>query len=178
MLIVKPYGRSEVAHSTSGGRRRTLRLRERPAEALDLQNFALGHDELVIAQWISVIDKVARKPAVGKNATPTQALFRERLGQAAWEILERGRRLSSTSDPRRRAHLLTLWSWKIAPYGNKTSIPRRGRPEPSAKGRWYVRFSGGAADVASADPVAIAMRIEAFSTARKSWRARNRRSQD
>lgn len=162
MLIVKPYGRSEVADPTSDGRRRTLRLRERPAEALDLESFALGHDELVIAQWISVIDKVARKPAAGKDATPAQALFRERLGKASWELLERGGRLSSASDPQRREHLLTLWSWKIAPYGHRTSNARRGRPEPSAKGRWYARFSGGAADVATVDAMAMARRIEAF----------------
>ena len=59
MLIIKPYGRSETSFDQSGKLRRKIR---RESNSMDIRKFAGNHPELVIAQWISMIDKIAAKP--------------------------------------------------------------------------------------------------------------------
>lgn len=163
MHIIKPYGRSHVEKGRSDGTRRVLRRRLDRKKQWDIEEFAQSHDELVIAQWISTIDKIAAKPA-GKNGPPEeQRAFRERLGKAAWEFLEENGLLPGLSGPESKEHLSKLWRMKIAPYGTAQYKARRDkegkdRPPPSPKGRWYDRFTGGA-DVANVDAAKVARKI-------------------
>lgn len=150
MRIIKPYGRSHTEDTGAGQNSRILRLRPPSRERRDIEEFARSHDELVIAQWISTIDKIATKP-VGKNGpTTAQRAFRERLGKAAWAHLGAPGLLPGLSDPERKAHLTKLWKRKIAPYGSAEYEPRGKTQPPSPKGRWYDRFAG-IADVADVD---------------------------
>ncbi|MGA9580796.1 MAG: type VI-A CRISPR-associated RNA-guided ribonuclease Cas13a [Allosphingosinicella sp.] len=159
MQIIKPYGRSHVEADAAGKRRRILTLRSDPNSRIDVETFASTHDRLVIAQWISVIDKIARKPAAGRVPSHEQRTFREKLGEAAWDRLLAGGRLPGAADPAERERLRDVWRWKIAPY--EVGEVRGSRPShASAKGRWYDGFRGAADDVSTADTDAIARGIE------------------
>jgi hypothetical protein len=159
MQIIKPYGRSHVEPSETGRNRRVLRPRADPQTSIEIEQFARSNDRLVIAQWISVIDKIASKPAGTNGPTTEQREFRERLGKAAWTLLQGKGLLTGLSDPATREHLAKLWRVKIAPYGAAPYRPSRtGRAPPSAKGRWYDRFAGDAA-VSEVDVAAVSLQI-------------------
>lgn len=156
MHIIKPYGRSHVAHGKARERKRILRLQDGAKTPRDIRDFAESHDELVIAQWISAIDKIATKPHGNKGATSAQRAFRDRLGKACWALVVQKSLLPGLTEPDRKIHLEKLWTFKIAPYGDKRL--RSKDTEPSPKGRWYARFAGDA-DVAKVDVQQIAKRI-------------------
>ncbi len=163
MQIIKPYGHSHVENDATGVAKRILRLRKEAGAATnpakDIETFSQSHDELVLAQWISAIDKIARKPAGKNGPTDEQRGFRERLGNAAWALLFDKRLLPGLSNPDRAAYLAKLWNMKIAPYGTQEYRPRKHSTEtPSAKGRWYERFAG-ACEVDKADTAAIAQKL-------------------
>ena len=134
MLIVKPYGRSETEPDGAGGLRRKIRrnLEGRPADDLaDVAAFAAGHPELVLAQWISAIDKIAAKPRGARKPTPEQRRLRETLGRAAFDLLTAEGLLKPSQEG--------LWKRKLHPYGKGDDRKAHGRE----KGRWYARFAGG-----------------------------------
>lgn len=159
MQIIKPYGRSHVEADVAGQRKRILAPRSDPDSRIDVETFASSDDRLVIAQWISVIDKIARKPSAGRAPSYEQRSFREKLGDAAWDRLVAGGRLPGAADPGKREALREVWQWKIAPY-SVGEVPGSRPSRASAKGRWYDRFPGAAVDVGAADTVAMARGIE------------------
>jgi hypothetical protein len=178
MRIIKPYGRSHVERDATGGTRRGLRERTNPEAARDIEKFARSHNRLVIAQWVSVIDKIASKPAGTTGPTPEQREFRDRLGQAAWTFLEVNKLLSGFGDPAASEFLGKIWKAKIAPYGSAVyRAPNRpGRAPPSARGRWYERFAGSVA-VAEVDAAAMARKIYEHLYVGESRNARPKRAQ-
>ena len=64
MQIVKPYGRSHAERDADGKLRRVISLTPDPAKGVapdnraDIEEFARSNDRPLIAQWISVIDKI------------------------------------------------------------------------------------------------------------------------
>lgn len=140
MLIIKPYGRSETSFDQSGKLRRKIR---REFNSMDIRKFAGNHPELVIAQWISMIDKIAAKPRSHGKPTAEQRKLRDVIGRAAWSHLEKNKNLLKGLDGGRRGHLEKLWKFKVAPYpkGDLRTDRKNGR-NPSAKGKWYNRFVG------------------------------------
>ena len=152
MLIVKPYGRSEAALGKNDALHRQLRLRPDDAGPYGIPEFAREHAELVVAQWISAIDRIAAKPRVDGKPTPEQRELRGRLGDAAWDILEKRLPLARANE------LKKLWRRKIHPYGDKDDDRASGRE----KGRWYDRFAGEMApgDIGEAEAAEIARNIE------------------
>ncbi len=150
MKLITPYGRSRTES------RRVLRLKPLLSEERDVPQFARSDDRLVIAQWISAIDKIARKPASSdKKPTPEQRDLRERLGKACWALICERELLNGNLPEGIDAE--TLWRSKVHPYKDGVYAPNNGK-QPSAKGLWYKRF---ASDVppGEADGVAIAGRI-------------------
>ncbi len=133
MLIVKPYGRSDAVFDSENALRRQLRLRPKDTGPHDIGDFAGSHDELLVAQWISAIDRIARKPDGRNLPTPEQRQLREMLGAAAWNVLEESVLNGKTPDG-----LDELWRRKIHPYGDKDDNKVHGRE----RGRWYARFAG------------------------------------
>jgi hypothetical protein len=170
MRIVRPYGQS-VTRAIGSGRaeqRRLLRLREAlhavegGALERDLIAFAGTHDALVIAQWISTIDKIATKPRGSKRPTAMQRDLRQELGEAAWAHLVQARLLPGL-DGDGAAWLEKLWRFKVHPYPDGLAKPERtrdGRPKepPSPRGRWYARFAGDV-EPAEIDAAAVVQRI-------------------
>ena len=156
MRIIKPYGRSETEFEAGKNLQRAIRRKSRlgaPNDTpVDIVKFTQNHPQLVIAQWISAIDKIASKPKRGdKKPTPEQLRLRQQLGEAALEVLTE-KKLLDLSDG--KDELTRLWWSKIHPYGKKTDDKGVSNP----KGRWYERFAGDT-DVSTVDAAAIAKKI-------------------
>ena len=136
MLVIKPYGRSSVEcdSGASGRLRRAIRRNADPRASESVADFAETHPELVIAQWVSVIDRIATKPRRNQKPTSAQRRLRDALGEASWEILAR-----EHLPHERIKELERLWRRKIHPYGSKTDD--RGRPANPC-GRWFAAFAG------------------------------------
>ena len=134
VLIVKPYGRSYVERDATGGLRRAVRRTDDLDTPVDMAEFAATHPELVIAQWVSVIDRIATKPRLGQKPTKEQRALRDRLGTAAWKIVEK-----NIAAGERAGELQRLWRRKIHPYGKGGDDGERPR---DPRGRWFEAFAG------------------------------------
>ena len=148
MRIIRPYGESRTECADSSARRYLID-KTAARQKREIPDFALEHDELVIAQWISAIDKIASKPQGTKGATNEQRELRGKIGKACWAKLTDDKRLSA-ADAGRLEFLETLWSFKIHPYGKNSYRPEFGpggkqKPEPKPEGRWFKAFAGDAA---------------------------------
>jgi hypothetical protein len=161
MRIVRPYGSSRSKQTDNGFRRVLVENTEHRTEH-EIPDFAHSHDALIIAQWISTIDKIARKPMPRKKPTQEQRDFRQRLGEACWQRLTQGGHLPGAKGDDSE-FLKNLWWFKIHPYGSGTEEPRPGRherlPPPKAEGRWYGVFVGDRKPD-QADVSEVARRIE------------------
>lgn len=139
MLMIKPYGRSHTEFDDGKTPRRKIRRNPTPDvrqnTLVDVEEFARTHPELIIAQWISAIDKIAAKPGVGKKPTPEQRRFREKIGEAALNLMTQKKFLDVSG---REKELKRLWQSKLHPYGDGDEKKR----SPSPEGRWYKRFAG------------------------------------
>lgn len=161
MRLVKPYGRTIVENEDGQSRRDILRRPEFTRQER-IPDFVREDDHVVIAQWISVIDKIATKPSGKQGATDEQRRLREKLGAAAWaEMVTRAILPGSET----KKALKARWDAKIHPYGDRPCKPgaRSGKgksvPSPSPKGRWFDRFTDGAETVDQVDAAAVAARI-------------------
>ncbi len=134
MLIIKPYGRSE----TPTGKRK---IRPNPGhkDAKDVAEFAKEHPELVIKQWISIIDKIAAKPRGNGKPSAEQRKLRETLGNAVWcYLIKNGLlKVKNADNFDELEKLRKLWWSKIHPYPKENC-----KNSPAPKGRWYGRFVG------------------------------------
>ena len=141
MLIVKPYGRSYVELGASGGLRRVVRRNDDLDTSVDMAEFAGTHPELVVAQWVSVIDRIATKPRRGGKPTTEQRALRDKLGDAAWKILEK--EIGSGGSEEETQNIERLWRRKIHPYGEENRDCRKeGKKPPDPRGRWFAAFAG------------------------------------
>ena len=160
VLIVKPYGRSYVEREAAGGLRRAVRRTDDLDTPVDMAEFAATHPELVIAQWVSVIDRVATKPRPGQKPTKEQRALRDKLGTAAWKIVEK-----DIASGERAGELKRLWRRKIHPYGKKVDDGERPR---DPRGRWFEAFAGKVEpDRVDADRVAARIREHLFERQRR-----------
>ena len=149
MLIVKPYGRSAITKPASGESRRVLRKRDGGIDR-DFKEFCREHPDLVLAQWISVVDKIARKPSGRGQPPEAQRKFRQEIGAVLWPYLTSKEILSPELKQK-------FWS-KVHPYPEPDGKdkPRKAKPkaaeshpkktggEGKPEGRWYKRFLGDA----------------------------------
>jgi hypothetical protein len=145
MLIVKPYGKSV----TEKNQNKKIALKTNFDVKQDISVFMNTNDDLTIALWVSVIDKIFKKPKPEKKATKKQAKIRMAVGNAAWKILQE-KALLSTNQPKLKA----VWDWKISPY----SVSENDGDEKFIKGRWYETFAG-TKRLDEIDPNAIAQEI-------------------
>ena len=129
MRIVKPYGRSAITKPASGESRRVLRKRDDGADH-DFEEFCGGHPNLVLAQWISVVDKIARKPSGRSKPSKAQRQFRGEIGEVLLPYLTSKEILPPELEQK-------FWS-KVHPYPKGVS----GKAKP--EGRWYKCFLGDA----------------------------------
>jgi len=156
MRIVRPHGATIL--DREHGRRVVPNSgsKSSPSEPRDPYDFAREQDVLVIAQWISAIDKIAAKPPGKKGATPEIEAFRRRLGDAAWAIIETRGLLPGLAGAE-AARLRAVWTLRLTPYAGEG--PWRGAKNekpPRAKGRWFTRFAGDVARVEDVDVAAVA----------------------
>lgn len=134
MLVIKPYGRTQTKKTTDVAaakqRQRMWISRIPPPDAKAVTKLSNEVDFLV-AQWISVIDKIIKKPnpkSPGTDGKPTQLHYkaRQHIGHAALQYL-----------PPVDA---TTWRWKLHPYAT-TNLPSH--PDKlNIQGRLYKAFVG------------------------------------
>ncbi len=129
MRLIRPYGRSRTTDKT-----RVLMEKIRPnAEAeRSIADFAASNADILIAQWISCLDKIIRKPGKsGEYPTAEQRKQRQNLADAMWPHL-------GLSDDRHQAK----WMAKVHPYGpnNHSDDGKKTQSGERIQGRWYSRF--------------------------------------
>lgn len=149
MRIIRPYGRSVVKR----GEERKIAPRPKsrgqaasqsvPDTSCAIPAFAQDDPHIIIAQWISALDKVIAKPR-GKNKASRELYdLRDNLGNACWARMSaRHESLRKQQDEMKR-----VWRWKLHPYGEpdpedtgkKHKSPK---PDTPRKGRWYTAFAG------------------------------------
>lgn len=147
MLIIKPYGRSVVKKGKRG-----IRQKNSNSDNVEpIAEFIEKHDKAVIAQWISVIDKIIAKPADVKERKTDDKKYKENkkqydlmqkaqklrkiLGDATWKKLGDEKllqKLAGTEEEKKKIEI--IWNWKI----NATQ-PKQPK---CIKGRWYEVFVG------------------------------------
>ena len=142
MRVIKPYGRSET-HLDKEGKKLERRLRPNTdqRESIDIVEFGLERKspEFTIAQWVSEIDKIVRKPPSGKEPGEEQYELRNRIGDAAWKLILNKQLLGLPDDSDR---LERLWWKKIHSYGKPKKTDQSQQSRPYWKGRWYRSFVG------------------------------------
>ncbi len=163
MKIIRPYGQSLNANQM-----RTLVDKEKNTH--DIAEFSEQHSELIIAHWVSVIDKIVRKPKQSNGGNPAgrvavavtlvQYNLRNILGNAAWEVVK----TKLPANAARQPYFDALWRFKIHPYGSKkppqppSPIPNtEPKKVPHIKGRWYSRFLGDIAPENVTDTIAASV---------------------
>lgn len=131
MRIIRPYGHSKTQINETHTSERVL---IQDSQTQHLSTFATEHPELVIAQWISALDKIATKPNPNaqnkhkRRATVTQFDLRETLGHAAWRHITSKLPSGETRliiPDGKHDYYRALWNNKIHPYGTKRPYPPR-----------------------------------------------------
>ena len=111
MLIIKPYGRSETKPTQKDIVRQ---LREASSKELrEIDDYTREQSDLLIAQWISILDKIIRKPSGRRCPTKEQWACRERLGNALWCRLKKHIKEPCREQAKKQ------WAAKVHPYGAK-----------------------------------------------------------
>lgn len=138
MRIIKPHGRSVTKKDHPHNRR--ILCHKKNNNLHDLEDFALRSPDLVIAQWISVLDKIIKKPIGNKKASSIQHQSRETISQAMWPLLktrleEQGLDQKAFAD----GMFMKKWQAKVHPY----SVDKKSKEkQPRKQGKWYETFCG------------------------------------
>lgn len=135
MRVIKPYGNTKTGVGDREKIVRKIQPNSFREDASEIEDFATSHPKLVLAQWISLIDKIITKPGKGDAPSLKQLNLREEVGTAAWDIIVAKDLLAAP--PKRLKRLEREWWSKIHPYGRET--------EPTGaldfRGRWFATFS-------------------------------------
>ena len=139
MRIIRPYGRSVVKR----GEERKIAPRPKspgqtasqsaPDTPCAIPAFAQDDPYIIIAQWISALDKIIAKPRGTNKASRELHALRDKLGNACWD------RMSARHESLRIQldNMKKVWQWKLHPYGKPEDAGKKPR-----KGRWYTAFAG------------------------------------
>jgi len=153
MRIIKPYGRSVIAKESLAERK--IDLGGEPSgsklKIYSVKELA-DNDKLVMAYWISVIDRIICKPIEPrkkqtekeKQANQGAAASRAAIGDAAWEILQtelsafqaNSRYKTAKERTNDQEKLRDIWQQKIAAL---SSAKKQSNFFP--RGRWYDIFA-------------------------------------
>jgi len=133
MLVIKPYGRTTTKLKDAAHTKQSQRMwipRTLPADAKAVEQLSKETDFLV-AQWISVIDKIIKKPNpkdLGTKGKPTKLQYQARqfIGQAARQHLPQVDEVT--------------WQWKLHPYATNDLPPHPDRL--NIQGRMFKAFVG------------------------------------
>lgn len=135
MKVVRPYGVSKTDHVRADVRVRRIHPNSFRNEAQDVANFAVSHSKLILAQWISLIDKVITKPSKGGAPSVDQFNLRNGIGESVWELFL-SKDLLNAPTTKRLKRLEREWWSNIHPYGSDI--------DPTGimnfKGRWFKVF--------------------------------------
>ncbi len=84
--IIHPYGSSTVVRINEDDSNLQRKLLRKGRKEEDVGNFATAEPELLVAQWMAVLDKVLRKPNPKKKEKLPEVVgeLRQALGSACW----------------------------------------------------------------------------------------------
>ena len=153
MRIIKPYGRSV----TQKHERKSYRIlyQTKTNTFCDLDTHTQQNTDIVIAQWISVLDKIIRKPTANKTATHAQRDVREAISKEMWCLLKN--RLQEKEEVSEVVE--KKWRAKVHPYDTKKDDSHDHQNTQNIKGRWFERFCGAIAPE-DIDAKSLAVAIE------------------
>ena len=157
MLIIKPYGRSqtnnqqasEAAQQQQQRQRQLLRKTGAKAEAISVLE---AESNFLMAQWISVIDKIIRKNEFSiedkGDSENNEMAFRNKQNSKRKVIFKIQHAARAQIGKYARTHGLTLsdeqlkvWEWKLHPY-DQTKLEQAVPDRIDIRGRWYKTFVG------------------------------------
>ncbi|WP_321449298.1 type VI-A CRISPR-associated RNA-guided ribonuclease Cas13a [uncultured Cohaesibacter sp.] len=168
MRIITPYGRSFTQRHGEARSIRRLRLKLRGEKGgrpeADIADFMEKNPRALIAAWISMIDKIYRKPKNGKRPSENQFNARRDLGNACWkQLLEK--HAFSTLDAQELGLFHAIWESKLHPYpykkpnGNSNFDDREGGKSPDGRAfddtAWAIKLKASPASRKDADKVAV-----------------------
>ena len=111
--------------------KRKLRLLAGGQETIEFSDHLMNDPQVLIGQWISIIDKIFSKPKAEKPIGDAQYKLRDQLGAASWKIISK--KLGDKA-----GEWVEYWQWRLHPYGERIK-----KDEPELKtGREYARFLG------------------------------------
>ena len=126
MKIIKNYGRSNAPRKTGTeeNQRKLVispKFTEPEGESIphSIPKFAQTNPDITIAQWISVIDKIAAKPKGTKPPSLATYDFREKLGAVCWDIIKKQMPFAhyyENNNKEKVDHYEEIWAWKLHPY--------------------------------------------------------------
>lgn len=132
MKIVRPYGMSKTVFADNT-LTRVIQRRGSEENETSFVNFAKSNPGIVLAQWISAIDKIAAKPNFQDRATKRQHGFRQKLGEAVWKYIAENEVLAQGYEAR-------FWE-KIHPYPHNNNDLSDNKTA-QIRGRWFRVFFG------------------------------------
>jgi hypothetical protein len=138
MLIIKPYGKTVVQEVTLANRSFISHNQNAQEQPQTIENMVTSDNKAVIAQWISCIDKIIKKPKAKDSASQAQHNLRIKIGDQAWKIICEKSLITSTKE-KSIEQLKQIWDWKIKPYDVKEN---QNCDDNELKGRWYKKFVG------------------------------------
>ncbi|MEM7070449.1 MAG: hypothetical protein AAF403_01650, partial [Pseudomonadota bacterium] len=174
MKIIKPYGRtilrlnkpSQDKDQSDKPHHRKLLLRNSKKigidKIVDIDAFAHQDPDIMIAQWISVIDKIFKKPKNNKKASQFCHELRQKLGEACWSIVQQKIKEQNINIKEQELiRLKNIWWAKIHPYKiDEKNNDNQDKKCEEYKGRWYQDFCGATEPSINMDFNKIAQKIE------------------
>lgn len=130
MKIVRPYGTSKTEFKDTT-LTRVIQKRGSESSEASFVEFAKTDPDIVFAQWISAIDKIASKPNFLAKATERQYEFRQKLGEAVWKFITDKNILTEEYKDK-------FWE-KIHPYPQDDLLDDETK---HIGGRWFKTFFG------------------------------------
>ena len=124
MRIVTPYGRSFTRSVNENRSIRRLRLKARRNEnkgtriEVNIPQFLESDPRAIMAAWISMIDKIYRKPKKGKRPSKAQFDARDALGKACWRLMVSKSAIEQL-DKEKKDFFGKIWESKLHPYPYK-----------------------------------------------------------
>ena len=140
MKTVTPYGRSKTVE---GSPNRLLAIKN-SKKLEEFEGFLLTNEQAVIAAFISVFDKIIKKPLKLTSSSEQAIVSRAKLGAACWEFIEK---MFSKHE-----ELKPVWQWKLHPYLSRSNIAQLSNLidikydqtnlhiDDSFRGKWFFSY--------------------------------------
>ncbi len=147
MKIIKPYGRTLTVQNKNSLVRK-IDLKDKAQKSIE--DFMIyketRENKLLISQWISIIDKIIKRPSKNKSKNKNDAEYetakkaRNLIGKESWELIK-NEFIGTNED------LKSIWDFKIEAISPRNS----NKNQKNYKGKLYDKFVGDKIKISSID---------------------------